>query len=110
MRNRTDLFVVAGKNLLKICTGNTPKTASNRGFCAIQPGVTGTAEKRARGAINDHVDDAGCDKLPETAKHQSAMSLRRRNQSKHGPGSVLRPGAISEWPTISAIIPGKRST
>ena len=29
--------------------------------------------------------------------------LRKRRQSKLGPGSVLRAGAISQWPTISAI-------
>ena len=29
--------------------------------------------------------------------------LRKRGQSKLGPGSVLRAGEISQWPTISAI-------
>ncbi len=38
----------------------------------------------------------GVDQMP-------ASKSARRCQSKNKPGSVLRPGAMSQWPTISAI-------
>lgn len=38
----------------------------------------------------------------KTSCGTAASSSRRRGHSKNGPGSVLRPGAISLWPTTAA--------
>lgn len=37
------------------------------------------------------------------APSSQAIALRKRAQSKFGPGSVLRAGAMSQWPTMSSI-------
>jgi len=81
----------AGARLLALYDHALPQVY---GYLLARCGQRAVAEDLTAETFLAAVDAVRADYLP--------MRRRKRCQSKHGPGSVLRAGAISEWPTISS--------